>query len=102
MIISATADDAIAVFAQTGSERFRIRHHLLLILAKLWLQCFVKTNRFRCDHVHERATLNAREHQRVDLLGFLSYAVMCNLIKFPGKVCRMPMGEMTAVGEVHR
>ena len=67
MIISATADDAIAVFAQTGSERFRIRHHLLLILAKLWLQCFVKTNRFRCDHVHERATLNARENHRVDL-----------------------------------
>ena len=38
----------------------------------------------------------------IDLLGFLSYAVMCNLIKFSGKVCRMPMGEMTAVGEVHR
>src|SRR5437764_13096634 len=38
----------------------------------------------------------------IDLLGFLSYAVMCNLIKFSGKVCRMAVGEMTAVGEVHR
>ena len=38
----------------------------------------------------------------IDLLRLLVHAVMRDLIKFAGKICRMPMGEMTSVGEIHR
>ena len=37
----------------------------------------------------------------IDLLGLLVYAVMRDLIKFAGEICRMPMGEMAAMREVH-
>src|SRR4029077_5788576 len=35
---------------------------------------FMKTNRFRCDHVHKRAALNARENSRIDLFGEFLFA----------------------------
>ena len=38
----------------------------------------------------------------IDLLGFLSHAVMRDLIKFAGKIRRMSVGEVTTVGEIHR
>ena len=38
----------------------------------------------------------------IDLLGLLIDAVVCDLIKFAGEICRMPMAEMSSVREVHR
>src|SRR6266550_6155137 len=38
----------------------------------------------------------------IDSLGLLVHAVMSDLIKFAGEICRMSVSEMTAVREVHR
>ncbi len=38
----------------------------------------------------------------IDRLGFLVHAVMGDLVKFAGEICRMPVREMAAVGEIHR
>ena len=38
----------------------------------------------------------------IDLLRLFVHAVMRDLIKLAGKICRMPVGEMAAVGEIHR
>ena len=38
----------------------------------------------------------------IDLFVFFVHAVMRDLIKFAGKICRMPMGEMPAVRKIHR
>src|SRR5439155_21942324 len=39
------------------------------IFAELRLERFMKANGFRCDHMHERAALYARENGRIDLFG---------------------------------
>ena len=38
----------------------------------------------------------------IDLLGLLAHAVLRDLVKLAGKIRRMPVGEMSAVGEIHR
>src|SRR5205823_10769442 len=63
-----TGDDAITVFGQTGGQGFRVNHYLSLVFAKLRLQCFMKTDRFRGDDVHKRAALHARKNRGADLL----------------------------------
>ncbi len=43
-----------------------------------------------------------RECVVIDLLGLLVDAVVCHRVKLAGKIRGMPMGEMAAVGEIHR
>src|SRR5204863_5367564 len=74
MIIGAAGDDAVTMFGQAGSKRFGIQDNLPLIFAELRLERFMKANGFRCDHVHERAALHARENGRIDLLGEFLFA----------------------------
>ena len=38
----------------------------------------------------------------IDLLRLFAHAVMRDLIKFAGEICRMTVGEMAAVREIHR
>ena len=53
---------------------------------------------------HRRANFLRLFGERVviDLLGLLIDAVMRYLVKFAGEIRRMPVSEMTAMGEVHR
>src|SRR5205085_10904502 len=48
-----------------------VYYYLPLVLAKLRLQCFMETNRFCCNHVHEGTPLHARKHHCVNLLRML-------------------------------
>src|SRR6266542_6639557 len=69
MIIGAAGDDAVTVFRQAGGEGLRVEHNLPLVFAELRLERFMKADRLRCDDMHERTALNARENGRIDLLG---------------------------------
>ena len=53
---------------------------------------------------HRRAHLFGLFGERVvvDLLGLFAHAVVRHLVKFAGEICRMAVGQMTAVGEIHR
>ena len=52
---------------------------------------------------HGRANFLGLFLQRVviDLLGLCADAVVRDLVKFAGEICRMAVGEMAAVGEIH-
>jgi hypothetical protein len=67
VIVGAARNNAITVLSQSGRERFGVSDDLPLIFPELRLKRFVKTNRFRCNHMHERAALHSREKRRVDL-----------------------------------
>ena len=54
-----------------------------------------------CDHGRAHFLGLLRERVVIDLLRLLAHAVLGDLVKFAGKIRRMPMGEMAAVGQVH-
>ena len=68
----------LAEWKETDSKRpflaLSVQNNLALIFAELRLQRFMKANRFRCDHMHERAALHAWENGRIDLLGKFLFA----------------------------
>src|SRR6266403_613621 len=68
MVIGAARNDSVTVLRNAGSERFRVQDYLSLVFAELRLERFVKTNRLRCNHVHEGAALHPWKHRRVDRL----------------------------------
>src|SRR5204862_4871329 len=68
------AHDSVTVLAQTCSEGLSVDNNLALVVAKLWLERFMKTNRFRSDNVHEGAALDSRKDHGIDLLGIFFLA----------------------------
>ena len=52
-----TGNDLETGILDPSRQRRRIRHDLLRVGAKFWLQRLLESHRFRCDHVHQRATL---------------------------------------------
>src|SRR5438270_973770 len=67
VIIGAARNDAVTVFGEPSRKSLGIDDDLTLIIAKLRLERFVKTNCFRRDHVHEWTALHSWKKHGVDL-----------------------------------
>ena len=68
MIVGTTGDHIKATLDKHLGHRPGIGYHLGLIGLEFWLQCLLEGHRLGGDHVHQRAALGAREHQRVQFL----------------------------------
>jgi len=69
MIVGATCGDSIAALDQRRSQRLGIVRDLPCIDLEFGLERFTKSDSLGRDHMHQGATLKAREDRRVDLLG---------------------------------
>src|SRR5438128_5882072 len=74
MIVGSAGNYSITMFVQARCERFRIYHHLSLIIAELRLERFLKTNRLRRNDVHEGAALDTGKQHRIDFFGEAFFA----------------------------
>ena len=65
MIIRSTGNDLDTAVHQTLAECLRIVHDVLLVYLKFRLKRFFEADCLCRDHMHERATLDAREDRFV-------------------------------------
>src|SRR5574344_841647 len=66
MIVSTTRYDLVTFSNESLAHSLRISLDLLLIFYELWLHSLIESHSLRCYHVLERATLNSREHTRIN------------------------------------
>ena len=74
VIVRATGNELVATLDHGRGEGLRVFDDLLPVGFKTRLEGFAEADRFRCDYVHERASLPAREHGGVDCFGVLGFA----------------------------
>ena len=71
MRLGTATDDTQTALDQRLGQRIGIFQHLLLIRFEGRLQRLMESHRLGCDHMHQRATLQAGENRAVDFLGNL-------------------------------
>src|SRR3974390_687400 len=74
MVICAPADEAKTISFHPIGKGLGIIEDLLLVSLKRGLQALEQADRLGGDHVHQRATLDARERLGIDLAGVLFLA----------------------------
>ena len=74
MVIGTAGNQDKAVFHQPGSQRLRIFQQLCLVFFKIGAHRFLQGHCFGCNHMHQRAALNAGKNCLVDRLGMFGPA----------------------------
>ena len=68
VILGATRDDVIAAREEDFDHRLGVIQHLFLVFGERRIQRFEEGNRFRRDHLHQRAALHTGEDSGIEFL----------------------------------